>query len=241
MAGRRRGRKNAGGRGNINLTDTKLNALISERVEEEIVARKAARNQDQLTQETNPNPPHCIFKTFLGCKPHSFSGTGGAAGLLRWTEKLESTFIMSNCRVNDRVKYATGTLEGAALTWWDTNVQTIGRETSNAIPWEEFKRMMNHEYFPHDKVQKSEMEFRNHGMIGSEIEAYTSRSYELAHLCPEMVTPAYKHLERYIEGLTPQVRDMVLFADPTTLRQAVYLAHELTDTTVIQGLLPPRG
>ncbi|KAD2393371.1 hypothetical protein E3N88_40348 [Mikania micrantha] len=34
---------------------------------------------------------------------------------------------------------------------------------------------------------------------------------------------------------------MVLSADPTTLRQAVYLAHELTDTTIIQGLLPPRG
>ncbi|KAC9397975.1 hypothetical protein E3N88_45910 [Mikania micrantha] len=56
-----------------------------------------------------------------------------------------------------------------------------------------------------------------------------------------MLTPAYKHLERYIEGLTPQVRDMVLSADPTTLRQAVYLAHELTDTAVIQGLLPSRG
>ncbi|KAD4981717.1 hypothetical protein E3N88_18388 [Mikania micrantha] len=42
MAGRCGGCKNAGGRGNINLTATKLNALISKRVEEEIAARETA-------------------------------------------------------------------------------------------------------------------------------------------------------------------------------------------------------
>ncbi|KAD4385483.1 hypothetical protein E3N88_25651 [Mikania micrantha] len=42
MAGRRGECKNAGGRGNINLTATRLNALISKRVEEEIAAREAA-------------------------------------------------------------------------------------------------------------------------------------------------------------------------------------------------------
>ncbi|KAD3336801.1 hypothetical protein E3N88_32320 [Mikania micrantha] len=43
MAGRRGEYKNAGGRGNINLTTTELNVLISKRVEEEIAAREAAR------------------------------------------------------------------------------------------------------------------------------------------------------------------------------------------------------
>ncbi|KAD7117082.1 hypothetical protein E3N88_04350 [Mikania micrantha] len=42
MAGRRGECENAGGRGNINLIATKLNALISKRVEEEIAAREAA-------------------------------------------------------------------------------------------------------------------------------------------------------------------------------------------------------
>ncbi|KAD7478558.1 hypothetical protein E3N88_01694 [Mikania micrantha] len=119
--------------------------------------------------------------------------------------------------------------EGAA-------VSSDGLKNWNQLYHEQL--MMKHKYFSHEKVQKLETEFRNHRMIGSEIEAYTSRSYELAHMCPEMVTPAYKHLEKYIEGLTPQVRNMVISADPTTLRHAVYLAHELTDTAVVQGLLP---
>ncbi|KAD7476934.1 hypothetical protein E3N88_00070 [Mikania micrantha] len=50
MAGRRGGRRNLGGRGNINLTQAELNALINERVEEVLAAREAARNQNPLNQ-----------------------------------------------------------------------------------------------------------------------------------------------------------------------------------------------
>ena len=50
MAGRRGGRRNAGGRGNINLTQAELNALINERVKEVIAAREATRNQNPLNQ-----------------------------------------------------------------------------------------------------------------------------------------------------------------------------------------------
>ncbi|KAD5960605.1 hypothetical protein E3N88_12077 [Mikania micrantha] len=182
MAGRRGGRRNAGGRGNINLTQAELNALINERVEEVLAAREAARNQNLLNQGdesfsysprititcfqfntltryltqlyslhipgANPNPPLCTFKMFLDCKPHSFSGTEGAVGLLRWIEKAESAFAMSNCRNEDRVKFAAGTFEGAALTWWNANVQNLGLDAANALPWENFKQMLNREYCP---------------------------------------------------------------------------------------------
>ncbi|KAD6796217.1 hypothetical protein E3N88_07113 [Mikania micrantha] len=168
MAGRRGGRRNAGGRGNINLTQAELNALINERVEEVLAAREAARNQNPLNQGANPNPPLCTFKMFLDCKPHSFSGTEGAVGLLRWIEKAESAFAMSNCRNEDRVKFAAGTFEGAALTWWNANVQNLGLDAANALPWDNFKQMLNREYCPRGEVQKLETEFWNHKMIGSE-------------------------------------------------------------------------
>ncbi|KAD3336796.1 hypothetical protein E3N88_32315 [Mikania micrantha] len=44
MAGRREGCKNTEGQGNINLTATELNALINKRVEEEVAAREATRD-----------------------------------------------------------------------------------------------------------------------------------------------------------------------------------------------------
>ncbi|MFS7977997.1 hypothetical protein Hanom_Chr10g00910511 [Helianthus anomalus] len=55
----------------------------------------------------------------MDCRPTTFSGTEGAVGLLHWFEKLESVFEMCECPEARRVKYATGTLEGLALTWWN--------------------------------------------------------------------------------------------------------------------------
>ncbi|KAD4888251.1 hypothetical protein E3N88_20324 [Mikania micrantha] len=99
-------------------------------------------------------------------------GTEGAVGLLRWIEKLESVFAMAECSEENRVKYSTGTLEGSALTWWNTHVQTLGLETANTIPWEEFTRMLHEEYCPRDEIRKLEEEFWVHKMVGSEIEKY---------------------------------------------------------------------
>ncbi|KAI3795824.1 hypothetical protein L1987_38484 [Smallanthus sonchifolius] len=78
-------------------------------------------------------------------------------------------------------------------------------------------------------------------MEGSEIEAYTTRSHELANLCPQMVTPPYKRIDKFIDGLVPQIQSMVTSSNPTTIQQAIRLAHRLTDQAVAQGTLPPRG
>nr|GEZ81474.1 hypothetical protein [Tanacetum cinerariifolium] len=41
-----------------------------------------------------------------------------------------------------KVKFATATLEGPALTWWKTKVANIGLETVNQMPWTEMKQLM---------------------------------------------------------------------------------------------------
>ena len=78
------------------------------------------------------NPPACTYKAFMDYKPHNFSGAEGAAGLLRWFEKTESVLAKCNCPAADKVKYATGTLEGTALTWLNTQVQMLGLDVANA-------------------------------------------------------------------------------------------------------------
>ncbi|KAI3686736.1 hypothetical protein L1987_80420 [Smallanthus sonchifolius] len=112
---------------------------------------------------------------------------------------------------------------------------------ANGLPWEEFKTMMKEEYCPRDEIQKLEGEFWNLKMEGSEIELYTTRSHELATMCPHMVTPDYKRIELYIGGLVPQIQSMVTSSNPTTIQQTIRLAHKLTDQAVTQGTLRPRG
>ncbi|KAI3795656.1 hypothetical protein L1987_38313 [Smallanthus sonchifolius] len=230
MSGRRGGRN--AGRGSINLTPAELTAMINERVAEALAANpNGGQNNHQQA---------CTYKTFMDCKPHTFSGAEGAVGLLRWMEKTESVFAMCNCPQANQVKFASGTLEGPALTWWNAQVQMLTLEMANALPWNEFKTMLTEEYCPRDEVQKLEVEFWNLKMEGSEIEAYTTRSHELATLCPQMVTPVYKRIERFIEGLVPQIQSMVTSSNPTTIQQTIRLAHRLTDQAVAQGTLPPR-
>ncbi|KAI3774330.1 hypothetical protein L1987_48881 [Smallanthus sonchifolius] len=238
MSGRGRGGR-TGGRGTINMTAAELATLINNSVAEALAAQNAAGQQNQQNQQNQQ--PACTFKAFMDCKPHTFSGAEGAVGLLRWFEKVESVIAMCNCPVANQVKFAAGTLEGPALTWWNAQVQMLGLAMANGLPWEEFKSMMKEEYCPRDEIQKLEGEFWNLKMEGSEIELYTTRSHELATMCPHMVTPDYKWIELYIGGLVPQIQSMVTSSNPTTIQQTIRLAHKLTDQAVTQGTLPPRG
>ncbi|KAI3821569.1 hypothetical protein L1987_09137 [Smallanthus sonchifolius] len=174
-------------------------------------------------------------------KPHTFSGAEGAVRLLRWFEKVESVIAMCNCPVANQVKFTAGTLEGTVLTWWNAQVQMLGLAMANGLPWEEFKMMMKEEYCPRDEIQKLEGEFWNLKMEGSEIELYTTRSHDLATMCPHMATPDYKRIELYIGGILPQIQSMVTSSNPTTIQQTIKLAHKLTDQAMTQGTLPPRG
>nr|GEX57208.1 hypothetical protein [Tanacetum cinerariifolium] len=47
-----------------------------------------------------------------------------------------------------QVKYADCTLQGVALTWWNSHVKTVTLEVAQALPWKTLKKMMT------DKVEK---------------------------------------------------------------------------------------
>ncbi|GKD71387.1 putative reverse transcriptase domain-containing protein, partial [Tanacetum coccineum] len=58
-------------------------------------------------------------------------GTEGAVGLCQWFEKLESMFRISDCKERDKVKFATATLQGRALTWWNGRIASMGINAAN--------------------------------------------------------------------------------------------------------------
>ncbi|KAJ0755697.1 putative nucleotidyltransferase, Ribonuclease H [Helianthus annuus] len=176
----------------------------------------------------------------MDCRPSSFSGTEGAVGLLHWFEKIESVFEMCECPEARRVKFATGTLEGIALTWWNAQVQILGLAAANATPWNEFKELIKREYCTREDIHKLEDELYNLKMVGSEIEAYTKRSNELAVLCPTMVDPPYKRIELYLKGLASEIQSHVTSANLNNIQEIQRLAHRITDQAVDQGKLPKR-
>ncbi|GKE80732.1 hypothetical protein Tco_1550732 [Tanacetum coccineum] len=61
---------------------------------------------------------------------NSGTGTKGVADLSQWFERMESVFHISNCTVENQVKFATCTLHSVALTWWNTHVKTVGHDAA---------------------------------------------------------------------------------------------------------------
>ncbi|GJZ94852.1 hypothetical protein Tco_0667055 [Tanacetum coccineum] len=96
----------------------------------------------------------CTYKGFVACGPQDFGETGGAVVLTGWIEKIESVIDNSGCLANQRVKYAVSSFIVKALTWWNTQVQARGRDTANAMAWDDFKALITMEFCPSNEIEK---------------------------------------------------------------------------------------
>ncbi|GJV20834.1 putative reverse transcriptase domain-containing protein [Tanacetum coccineum] len=84
----------------------------------------------------------CTYQDFMKCQPLNFKGTEGIVGLIRWFEKMETMFHISNCPDKYQVKYATCTLLNSDLTWWSSHKRTVGTEAAFAMSWRELIKLM---------------------------------------------------------------------------------------------------
>nr|GEU75864.1 reverse transcriptase domain-containing protein [Tanacetum cinerariifolium] len=78
--------------------------------------------------------------------------TKGVVGLTRWLEKMESVFQINNYTVTCQVKFASFTLQGSALTWWNSHMRVVGQD----VPYEAIKfatEMMDKKMLTHAKHQ----------------------------------------------------------------------------------------
>ncbi|GJT31933.1 reverse transcriptase domain-containing protein [Tanacetum coccineum] len=122
----------------------------------------------------------CTYPDFMKCQPLNFKGTEGVVGLNQWLEKMESVFHISGCAVKNQVKFATCTLLGAALTWWNGHVRTLGHDAAYAMTWGTFKKKLSDKYCPNGEIKKLKIELWNLKVKGNDVAAYTQRFQELA-------------------------------------------------------------
>nr|KAJ0227924.1 hypothetical protein LSAT_V11C100045840 [Lactuca sativa] len=161
----------------------KSSSELQEIIARRIVAALANVTRGGVRNEGNVRTTRmCTYKDFMNCKPKSFHGTEGVVSLTQWIEKTESVFQISFCPDECKVRFAACTFADATLTWWNNQVNTMGIDDANSMKWEELKRMLVEEYCP--------------------------RFNDLAVMCPTLVTPEYKKIERYIWDLASQIKGM---------------------------------
>ncbi|GKC03621.1 reverse transcriptase domain-containing protein [Tanacetum coccineum] len=120
-----------------------------------------------------PVARECTYQDFMKCQPLNFKGTKGVVRLIRWFEKMETVFHISNCPEKYQVKYATCTLLNSALTWWNSHKRIIGTEDAFAMSWRELMKLMTEVYCPRNEIQKMESELWNLTVKNNDLAAYT--------------------------------------------------------------------
>ncbi|GKF55001.1 reverse transcriptase domain-containing protein, partial [Tanacetum coccineum] len=127
-------------------------------------------------------------------------GTEGVVGLTQWFEKIESVYSISNCTVACQVKFATCTLQGNALTWWNSHVKTTTPEDAHAMPWRTLKKIMTDKYCQRGEIKKLEFEMCNLKVKGTDVVTYSQRFQELALMWDRMFPEEIDQVEKYVGG-----------------------------------------
>ncbi|GKE35228.1 reverse transcriptase domain-containing protein [Tanacetum coccineum] len=164
-------------------------------------------NPNENGRGDRPVARECIYQDFMKCQPLNFKGTKGVVGLIRWFEKMETVFHISNCPEKYQVKYATCTLLNSALTWWNSHKRTIGTEAAFAMSWRELMKLMTEVYCPRNEIQKMESKLWNLIMVPKEED----------------------QIEKFIGGLPDNIQGNLIVAEPTKLQDVVRIANNLMD------------
>ncbi|GKD04616.1 putative reverse transcriptase domain-containing protein [Tanacetum coccineum] len=189
---------------NDTMTLQSIQAMIDRAIQ-----RNSTHTQDDASQNSGgglrrPVQPAriCSYADFMKCQPLNFKRTEGVVGLSQWLKKMESVFHISGCAIDNQVKFATCTLLGVALTWWNGHMRTLGHDVAYAMTWGTLKKKLTDKYYPKGKIKKLEIKLWN--------------------LRTEKV-------DKYISGLLDNIHGNVMSTRPKTLDDAIELANDLMD------------
>ncbi|GJX29265.1 putative reverse transcriptase domain-containing protein [Tanacetum coccineum] len=220
------------------VTNAQIQAMINEGVTAALATRDATRNgDDSHTSGTGARRPvqvahECTYLDFLKCQPLNFKGTKGVVGLTQWFEKMESVYNISNCTVACQVKFATCTLQGNSLTWWNSHVKTTTPEATHAMPLRILKKMMTDKYCPRGEIKKLEFEMWNYKVKGTDVVTYSQRFQELALMCDRMFMEEIDKVEKYVGGLPGMIHGSVMVTKPKTMQDVIEFATKLMDKKI---------
>ncbi|GJY41902.1 putative reverse transcriptase domain-containing protein [Tanacetum coccineum] len=163
-----------------------------------------ARRNERATRE-------CTYPDFMKCQPLNFKGTEGVVELTQWIEKMETVFCISNCSVENQIKFFTCTLLGNTLTCWNSHVRTVSDDIAYAMTWTELKKKITDKCYPRTEIKKLE---------------------ELALLYGRMFPEESDKIKKYVDSLPDMIYESVVTSKPKTMQEATEMAIEVMDKRI---------
>ncbi|GKB76352.1 putative reverse transcriptase domain-containing protein [Tanacetum coccineum] len=222
------------------MTDAQIKALIERGVAAALAERDADRSKNSNDSHDSGTGRRrqvstireCTYTDYLKFQPLNFKGTEGVVGLTQWLENMESVFHISNCTVACQVKFVTCTLQGNALTWWNSHVRTVRHDVAYAMPWKTLKKMMTDKYCPRGDIKKLEVKMWNLKVKGTDVVGYNQLFQELSLMCSRMFPKESDEIEKYVGGLPDIIYGSVMASKPKTMQDVIEFATELMDKKI---------
>ncbi|GJT11448.1 putative reverse transcriptase domain-containing protein [Tanacetum coccineum] len=192
------------------MTDEKLKRLIAQGVADVLAKREATRSGNGKDNHDSgmgrrrqaPLAHECTYPDFMKCKPLYFKGTKGVVELTQWFQRMETVFCISNCTVENQIKFATYTLLGSALTWWNSHIRIVGHDVAYAMTWTNLKKMMTDKYYPRGEIKMSRVEMWNLKVKGTDVVRNNQRFQELALMYARMFPEETDKIKSELQNAT---------------------------------------
>ncbi|GJX87190.1 putative reverse transcriptase domain-containing protein [Tanacetum coccineum] len=210
------------------MTPESVQAMIDQALLQNSTNGDGSHSSHEDNQRNVQTARPCFYADFMKCQPLNFKGTEGVVGLTRWIEKMESVFNISGCAIENQVKFSTCTLLGAALTWWNGQIRTLGPD-AYSMTWKVLKKKMSDKYCPQGEIKKLEIKLWNLKVKGNDVPAYTECFQELTLICTKFVANETEKVDKYINELPDNIYANVKSARPKTLDETIKLANNLMD------------
>ncbi|GKA36050.1 reverse transcriptase domain-containing protein [Tanacetum coccineum] len=143
----------------------------------------------------------------MKCQPLYFKGTEGVVELTQWFERMETVFRISNCSVENQIKFSTCTLLAGALTWWNSHVRIVGHDVAYAMTWTDLRKKITNKYYPRNEIKKLEAELWNLKVKDTDVTGY-------------------------VGGLPDMIHGSVVASKPKTMQEATEMATKLMDKKI---------
>nr|GEV06968.1 putative reverse transcriptase domain-containing protein [Tanacetum cinerariifolium] len=202
------------------MTPESVQAMIDQALLRNSTNGDGSHNSNEDNRRNVQTVRPCFYADFMKCQPLNFKGTKGVVGLTRWIEKMESVFQISGCAIENQVKFATCTLLDAALTWWNSQIRSLGPD-AYSLTWKVLKKKMTDMYCPRGEIKKLEIELWSLKVKGNDVPAYTEHFQELTLICTKFVANETEKIEKYISGLHDNIYGSVKAFKPRTLDETI--------------------
>ncbi|GKB44117.1 reverse transcriptase domain-containing protein [Tanacetum coccineum] len=198
------------------VTNEKIKEMIDQGITDALAACDADRNMNGNdrhysgtgVRRTKRVARECTYPDFMKCQPLNFKGMEGVVELIQWFAKMETVLGVSNCSVENQIKFSTCTLLA------------------------ELKNKITDKYCPRGEMKKLEVELWNLKVKGTDVIGYNQRFQELALLCVRMFPEESDKIERYVGGLPEMIHESVVASKPKKMQEAIEIATELVDMKI---------